>query len=122
LVEHYEGHPCFQFFRYFDPDCDWSEALQGEPGEFIAVVRRAKNKFFLGATTNHEARTLTIPLNFLKEGVAYKAIVYADGDNADWETNPLEYRIVEMLVASTDTLSVEMAKGGGQAVSFVPVE
>ena len=122
LVEHYEGHPCFQFFRDFDPDCDWSEALQGEPGEFIAVVRRAKNKFFLGATTNHEARTLTIPLNFLKEGVAYKAIVYADGDNADWETNPLEYRIVEMLVASTDTLSVEMAKGGGQAVSFVPVE
>ena len=22
MIEHYEGHPAFQFFRDFDPDCD----------------------------------------------------------------------------------------------------
>ena len=54
MIENYEGHPAFQFFRDFDADCDWSEALQGEPGEFVAVVRKAKDKYFLGATTNEE--------------------------------------------------------------------
>lgn len=32
MIENYEGHPAFQFFRDFDADCDWSEALAGEPG------------------------------------------------------------------------------------------
>ena len=122
LVEHYEGHPAFQFFRDFDADCDWSEALQGEPGEFIAVVRKAKDKYFLGATTNKEARTLEIPLNFLEEGKKYQARIYADGEDADWETNPTSYRIEEKVVTSADVLTVVMAKGGGQAISFLPVE
>ena len=29
LIENYEGHPAFRFFRDFDADCDWSKALQG---------------------------------------------------------------------------------------------
>ena len=122
LVEHYEGHPAFQFFRDFDADCDWSEALQGEPGEFIAVVRKAKDRYFLGATTNKEARTLEIPLTFLEEGKKYQAKIYADGEDADWETNPTSYRIEEKTVTSADVLTVVMAKGGGQAVSFLPME
>ena len=121
LVEHYEGHPAFQFFRDFDADCDWSEALQGEPGEFIAVVRKAKDKYFLGATTNKEARTLEIPLTFLEEGKQYKATIYADGEDADWETNPTSYRIEEKNVTKADVLTVVMAKGGGQAISFLPL-
>ena len=122
LIEHYEGHPAFQFFRDFDADCDWSEALQGEPGEFIAVVRKAKDNYYLGATTNKEARTLEIPLTFLEEGKKYQARIYADGEDADWETNPTSYRIEEKTVTSADVLTVVMAKGGGQAVSFLPVE
>ena len=41
-------HPAFLFFRDFDADCDWSEALAGEPGEFVVIVRRAGEKYFLG--------------------------------------------------------------------------
>ena len=122
LVEHYEGHPAFQFFRDFDADCDWSEALQGEPGEFIAVVRKAKENYYLGATTNKEARTLEIPLTFLEEGKKYQAKIYADGEGADWETNPTSYRIEEKTVTNADVLTVVMAKGGGQAVSFMPID
>ena len=122
LVEHYEGHPAFQFFRDFDADCDWSEALQGEPGEFIAVVRKAKENYYLGATTNKEARTLEIPLTFLEEGKKYQAKIYADGEDADWETNPTSYRIEEKAVTNTDVLTVVMAKGGGQAISFMLID
>ena len=122
LIEHYEGHPAFQFFRDFDADCDWSEALQGEPGEFIAVVRKAKENYYLGATTNKEARTLEILLTFLEEGKKYQTKIYADGEDADWETNPTSYRIEEKTVTNTDVLTVVMAKGGGQAISFMPID
>ena len=121
MIENYEGHPAFQFFRDFDADCDWSGALQGEPGEFVAVVRKAKDNYFLGATTNEEARTLTIPLDFLEKDKKYHAVIYADGEDADWKTNPTSYQIKDREVTAADTLSVVMAKGGGQAVSFIPV-
>ena len=44
-----------------------------------------------------------------------------DGKDADWETNPESYEIIEKQVTSDDTLTIVMAKGGGQAVSFMPI-
>lgn len=120
LIENYEGHPAFRFFRDFDADCDWSRALAGEPGEFVAVVRRAGENYFLGAATDEQPRTLSLPLDFLKPGTKYRAMIYADGPDADWKTNPTSYTISEREVSSADTLEVAMAPGGGQAVSFMP--
>lgn len=120
LIENYEGHPAFRFFRDFDADCDWSRALVGEPGEFVAVVRRAGENYFLGAATDEQPRTLSLPLDFLKPGMKYRATIYADGPDADWKTNPTSYTISEREVSSADTLEVAMAPGGGQAVSFMP--
>lgn len=120
LIENYEGHPAFRFFRDFDADCDWSRALAGEPGEFVAVVRRAGENYFLGAATDEQPRTLSLPLDFLKPGTKYRATIYADGPNADWKTNPTSYTISEREVSAADTLDVVMAPGGGQAVSFMP--
>ena len=116
MIEHYEGHPAFQFFRDFNPDCDWSEALQGEPGEYVAIVRRAGEDFFLGAATNGSAREIEIPLTFLEKGKSYEATIYSDGDDAHWETNPTSYKIEKMTVSSNDTLFIKMAAGGGCAV------
>ncbi|WP_042369313.1 glycoside hydrolase family 97 protein [Bacteroides neonati] len=121
MIENYEGHPAFQFFRDFDPDSDWSQALAGEPGEFVVVARRAKQNYFLGASTNEEARTVIIKLDFLEKGKRYKAVIYADGKDADWKTNPTSYQIKERMVTANDSLSIVMAKGGGQAVSFMPI-
>ncbi|MEG1161703.1 glycoside hydrolase family 97 protein [Bacteroides sp.] len=121
MIENYEGHPAFQFFRDFDPDSDWSQALAGEPGEFVVVARRAKQNYFLGASTNEEARTVIVKLDFLEKGKRYKAVIYADGKDADWKTNPTSYQIKERMVTANDSLSIVMAKGGGQAVSFMPI-
>ena len=122
MIEHYEGHPAFQFFRDFNPDCDWSEALQGEPGEYVAVVRRAGTNFFLGAATNGEARSIEIPLTFLGKGKSYEATIYADGDDAHWKTNPTSYKIEKKTVSSNDSLLIKMAAGGGCAVVFKVTE
>ena len=121
MIENYEGHPAFQFFRDFDADCDWSEAVQGEPGEFVAVVRKAKDKYFLGATTNEESRTLTIPLDFLEKDKKYHAVIYADGEDADWKTNPTSYQRKDKEVTAADTLSDVKAKGGGQTKRIIPI-
>ena len=118
LIENYEGHPAFRFFRDFDADCDWSEALQGEIGDYVVVARRAGERFFLGAGTDGEARTLTQPLGFLRPGVRYTATIYADA--ADSAANPEAYRIEERTVTADDTLEVVMAARGGQAVTFIP--
>ena len=118
LIENYDGHPAFQFFRVFEADCDESHALQGEVGEYISIVRRAGDRYFYGATTNEAGRTLTEPLTFLPEGVTYKAIIYADASDAHWETNPYAYEIREQLVTRSDTLTVHLAPGGGQAITF----
>lgn len=120
MIENYEDHPAFQFFRDFDPDCDWSRALYGEPGEYVVIVRRAKQKFFLGATTNEQARQINVPLSFLEKGKNYKAIIYADAPNTNWKTNPESFQITERLVTSSDTLHISMASGGGQAITFLP--
>lgn len=121
MIENYEGHPAFQFFRDFDADCDWSQALAGEPGEFIVIARKAKDKYFLGAATNEEARTVSVKLDFLEKGKTYKATIYADGKDADWVTNPTAYEIIEKQLTADDELVVVMAKGGGQAISFLPI-
>lgn len=117
LIDNYEGHPAFRFFRDFDADCDSSEALQGQIGDFIVVVRRAGDRFFLGAGTNHEARTLTQPLAFLAPGVTYTATIYGDDLSSD---DPGAYRISERSVTAADTLEIGMAAHGGQAVTFIP--
>lgn len=122
MIENYEGHPAFRFFRDFDPDCDWSKALEGEPGEYVVIVRKAKDKYFFGAATNEEAREVEIGLDFLESGCTYDAVIYADGDDADWETNPTSYKITKRQVTSEDKLQIKMARGGGQAIYFRPSE
>lgn len=130
LIENYEGHPAFQFFRDFDADCDWSEALAGEIGDYIVVARRAGDRYFIGAGTNHDARTVTVALDFLKPGIKYEAAIYADDLEAPVVTQPdgtqapdkTCYRIEHRIVTSADSIEIAMAADGGQAISFIPVK
>ena len=118
-IENYEGHPGFQFFRDFNADCDWSEALQGEIGKYILVARRAGDDFFVGAGTDSEARTLSMPLDFLKSRLDYEAVIYGD----DMEGGrPDELKITKKRVRKGDTLTIEMLPTGGQAITFKPVK
>lgn len=116
LIENYEGQEAFRFFRDFNADCDWSKALQGEIGKYIAIVRRAGDNYYLGAGTDSSARNLSVPLSFLSEGVTYTARIYAD-DPSD-RTKVI---ITERNVTSADTLEIKMAPSGGQAVTFTPI-
>ena len=121
LVENYEGHPAFQFFRDYNADCDWSRALAGEVGDYIVIARRAGEVYFMGAVTDENARTLEQSLDFLPAGKTYLATIYADGADASWENNPYSYEITSREVTSADTIILNLATSGGAAIVFKPL-
>lgn len=123
LPEHYEHEPSFQFFRDYRADIDESTPLWGYPGREYAVVRRAGERYFLGAITGREAFTTpNLPLTFLKKGIRYRACIYRDAETTNWETNPLPVDIETLEVDAQTVLSPQHIKAsGGLAISFIPI-
>ena len=119
LIENYEGHDAFEFFRTFNADCDWSEALQGEIGEYIAVARRAGDTFYVGAGTNSQPREIDLPLGFLTPDRKYLATSYADIPGS---ANPEDIKIATDTVTSADVLKIKMNATGGYALTLQPLE
>ena len=52
----------------------------------------------------------------------FKAIIYEDAKNADWKKNPIAYKIKTVEVTSKSKLNLQLAKGGGTAISFEPLK
>jgi alpha-glucosidase len=121
LPENYERQPAFQFIRDVAVDWDTTRVLAGQIGDYVAVARKEKGKpnWFIGAITDEEARTITVPLSFLPIG-NYIAEVYADGPGANWLTNPLPVRIARQSVTNATRLTLQLAPGGGQAIRIRP--
>ena len=125
LLEHYDEHPdAFRFIRDVPTDWEQSRTLQGRIGEYAVVARQDRKgaDWYLGAITNGEARTLSVPLDFLSPGRRYEAQIYADGPGADWRTAPDRVAIGSRVVTAGDKLSVALAPGGGQAIRFKAVD
>jgi hypothetical protein len=121
LPEAYEQHPdAFQFIKDVAVDWDDTRILAAEPGDYLTIARQAKGKdeWYLGAITDEQARTQTVKLNFLTPGQRYLATIYADGQGAGWETNPMAYQIRRVLVNAKSVLKLQLAAGGGAAVRF----
>ncbi len=121
LPEHYEKFmDAFQFIR--DVDIDWiqSRYLLAEPGDYVVIARQGKKtgRWFVGGVTDENERTLDIPMNFLEHDKVYEATIYADGQDADFLTDPQNYTIYKKNMTSEDILKVHMARGGGFAISF----
>lgn len=124
LPENYEKYlDAFQFIK--DVAVDWQESkyLEAEPGDYLTVVRKEKGseKWFLGTITDENERKTEIVLDFLSSNKKYKAVVYQDGKNADWKDNPKSYEIKTMEVTAKSKIKLNLAKGGGTAISFTPM-
>jgi alpha-glucosidase len=122
IIENYERQPAFRFIRDVAVDWDTTRVIQGKIGDYVVVARKARNspEWFLGAITDEEARTFTVPLSFLPRGRSYVAEIYADGPNAHWLTNPLPVAISSRPVTSASSLRLVLAAGGGQAIRLRP--
>jgi Glycoside hydrolase 97. len=123
-IENYEGQPALSFIE--NCPTTWSQTLvpNGEIGKYITVVRKERggDRWFIGSITNEEARNLDVALGFLDEGAAYRAIIYEDGPEADYERNPYEMTIRQIKVAKGDVLHLHLTRSGGAAIRIEKVK
>ncbi|WP_296111609.1 glycoside hydrolase family 97 protein [uncultured Alistipes sp.] len=121
VPEHYEQYmDAFRFIKEAAVDWDESRYLLAEPGDLIVIARRAKGtaKWFVGGVTDENRRTAEFSFDFLDPEKSYVATLYADAPDADYRTNPEAYTIRTGKVTAKSKLKVEMAAGGGFALSI----
>lgn len=121
-IENYEGHPAFKFFENLPVSWNESRVLAAEIGDYLAVARRNDDSWWIGTITDEKARVLELPLSFLKTGINYQAIIYADDADTDLEENPAAFLIHQDRVNTETILTVKMVAGGGQAIKITPIK
>ncbi|MEU9340647.1 glycoside hydrolase family 97 catalytic domain-containing protein [Streptomyces sp. NPDC048278] len=112
--------PGLAWFDAVPTTWDESQAVAASLGEYVAVARRSDTTWFLGVMNNEDARTVSIPLDFLDGGVSYTATIYADG-TAGSTPHATPTVVTSQTVTAGTTLSVAMTSAGGQAVILTPV-
>ena len=121
VPEHYEQYmDAFRFIKEVAVDWDESRYLLAEPGDMIVIARRAKGtaKWFVGGVTDENRRAAEFSFDFLDPEKSYVATLYADAPDANYRTNPEAYTIRTGKVTAKSKLKVEMAPGGGFALSI----
>jgi hypothetical protein len=119
----YQGEPAAEFIRRM-PVGRWDETRVpvAEIGDYIVTARRQASRWYVGAVNDENPRTLTVPLDFLESGKAYKAILYADAADADYRSNPHAMRIEAIDLTGGGELELNLRAGGGAALEIHPAE
>ena len=117
-IENYEGQPAFTFIE--NCPTNWSKTVvpNGVIGEYVTIARKERDgdRWFVGSITNEEARTLDVKLDFLDADARYRAIIYEDGPDADYEHNPYAMSFRQIDVKKDDSLTLKLARSGGTAI------
>ncbi len=87
-------------------------ALDGKVGEYAAIARFADGKWYIGAITDWEERTITIDLSGLSVN-AERCTAFLDGANAG--RNGEDYIRREIPIID-NTITVSMKQGGGALI------
>jgi alpha-glucosidase len=115
--EAYEGQTGFEFIEKVPTVWDETKVLAGEPAKFIVVARRKGDAWYVGAMTNWDERTLSLPLDFLGAG-EYEATIFADGPEA--VTDGTSLAITNAAMTPDGALDLALAPGGGAAIILMP--
>ncbi|MCM1037674.1 MAG: glycoside hydrolase family 97 protein, partial [Bacteroides sp.] len=98
---------------------DATEVPLGCVGEYIVTARRSGDRWYIGGLTGWDARSLTLPLDFLPDGVEYDARIFADGPNAAKHARDFVSSEAGALTAGS-SLAIDMAPGGGYVAILTP--
>lgn len=119
-IENYVDVPAFEFVT--SCPTSWAKTVVPEAaiGKYVTIARkdRAGDSWYLGAITDENPRTTEIDLSFLDAGTKYRARVFADGEGADYRTNPYPVEIYDSEVDAQTVMRLPLAAGGGAAVIF----
>ena len=119
-IENYEHQPAFKFIE--EVPTNWERTLvpHAEMGKYVTFARqeRGTDNWYIGSVTDSEARDLSLKLDFLGDG-KYTAMIYEDGPDADYRTNPYPMTIRRLDVDRGTVLHFHLAPGGGVAVGII---
>lgn len=119
LIENYEANPdAFEFIDAVYTNWDETKVLDAEIGDYLIMVRRKADEWFLGATTDELQRDFEVKLDFLNADKKYVAHIFADAMTTNWETDPTEIEIGKYVVTSKDMIHCVLSPAGGQAIHF----
>lgn len=107
------------FLKIVPTTWDETKALDGYPGDFVIIARRAGKEWYIGAMTNEQARIVALPLDFLGTG-KFKVKSWADAEEA--AEYPDRVAVSEKTVSASDKLEVKMAGSGGAVMVISPVK
>lgn len=106
-----------EFWNGGDITSNASEVLSLNSG---FTIKEVKNATFDDTWTPvwGEESSIRNHYNELLVCMEQEGTIYADAPDADYATNPQAYVISTQQVTSADILSLDMARGGGFAISF----
>ncbi|MDD2504165.1 MAG: glycoside hydrolase family 97 catalytic domain-containing protein, partial [Clostridia bacterium] len=115
---------CTDYITSIPTVFDFTKILQGEIGEFIVTLRRsdslAVGHWYVGGLNNWTSRKVTIDFSFLGDSdKRYVADIIRDGINSSKEG--CDYIRVLHSITGQSKLDIEMAPGGGFAISVRPL-
>ena len=111
----YEGEPGFEWIKNIPTTWDETKVPEAKFGEYIVIARRKNNDWYLGAITNHTAREINIPLDFLADG-NYLAEIDMDSDDVNQYPNHLVKQV--KTVKTKEVLNLKIASNGGLTIHF----
>ncbi|WP_427967913.1 glycoside hydrolase family 97 protein [Altererythrobacter sp.] len=112
--EAYANASGFDFIKIVPAAWDETRFIDGTPESHVVLARRKGTDWFIGAMSNGDARTVTVPLDLLGDG-SFEARIWQDG------ATPNEVTTRNITVSNRDTLTLPLAEGGGAAVRIRPV-
>ncbi|MFO7889105.1 MAG: glycoside hydrolase family 97 protein [bacterium] len=120
LIENYKNQTAFTFIQDVPVTWDATKVISSEIGDYIIMVRKYKNQWFLGGITDEYPRQLSISLDFLENNKKYIAEIYCDDIETGLFENPTKIEIGTYAVNSNDSLNIALSTSGGIAVKFIP--
>ena len=109
----YESEPGFEFIKEIPTTWDEIKVPDAKAGEFVTIARRKNDDWYVGTITNHNARSMSLSLNFLPAG-NYTADIYTDAKDVNENPNHLVKQTKE--VTNKDIISLQIGSGGGAVV------
>jgi len=115
----YQKEPVYtHYISRFPTTWDKTIALEGKISEYAVVARKNGNNWYIGGMTNWDARSFTIPLTFL-DHKKYKIEILKDGINVS--KHAADYQLITKEITANETLTVDMAAGGGYVAILIPI-
>ena len=118
MIENYEYQPALSFIESCPTNWEETRVLDAKIGGYLVIARkdRESDRWFVGGATDEMARDLTLSFDFLDADTRYRAIIYKDGEGADFRTNPYPMTVLQQDVTSTTKLPIHLAPSGGFAI------